>query len=76
MIRISKAILEKHPDWRDTRLNAAGIYNIKGAVSPLALGVQPIPGDAGGVLHNGQALAAQLIEQHGLAHVGAAHNGN
>ena len=58
------------------RLNAAGVYNIKGAVSPLALGIQPVTGDTGGVLHDGQALAAQLIEQHGLAHVGTAHNSN
>ena len=58
------------------RLDAAGIYNIKHAVTPLALGVQPVPGHAGGVLHDGKTLAAELVEQHGLAHIGPAHNGD
>ena len=57
------------------RLDTAGVHNVKHPVAPLALGIQPVPGDAGGVLHNGQPLAAQLVEQHGLAHVGPSHNG-
>ena len=57
-------------------LDAAGVYQIELPVPPLRLGVQPVTGDAGGVLHDGQPLAHQLIEQHGLAHVGAAHDGN
>ena len=57
------------------RLDAAGVHNVEHPVAPLALGIQPVPGDAGGVLHNGQPLAAQLVEQHGLAHVGPSHNG-
>ena len=59
-----------------TRLNAAGIHDIEGAVAPLTLGVQPVPGDTGSILYNGQPLAAELIEQHGFAHVGPAHDRN
>ena len=58
------------------RLDTAGVHDIEFAVAPLTLGVQPVPGDAGGILHNGQPLSAQLIEQHGLAHIGAAHDGD
>ena len=57
------------------RLDAAGVHQVEDPVAPLAGGVDPVPGHAGGVLHDGQPLAAQLIEQHGLAHVGAAHDG-
>ena len=45
-------------------------------VAPLTGGVDAVPGDAGGVLHDGQPPAAQLIEEHGLAHIGPAHDGN
>ena len=58
------------------RLDAAGVHNVEGPAPPLAGGVQTVPGDAGGVLHNGQPLSAQLVEQHGLAHIGPSHNGN
>ena len=58
------------------RLDAAGVHNVKGAAPPLALGVQAVPGDAGGILYDGKPLTAQLIEQHGLAHVGPAHDRN
>ena len=58
------------------RLDAAGVHQVEGAAPPLGLGVQPVAGDARRVLHDGQAFAGQLIEQHGLAHVGAAHNGH
>ena len=54
------------------RLDAAGVHNVEDPVAPLARGVQPVPGDAGGVLHDGQPLAAQLVKQHGLAHIGPA----
>ncbi len=58
------------------RLDPAGVHDVEHPVPPLALGVQPVPGDAGGVLHDGETLAAQLIEQHGLAHIGAPHDGD
>ena len=34
-----------------------------------------VAGDAGGVLDDGEALAGQFIEDGGLAHIGAAHDG-
>ena len=56
-------------------LDTAGIHDIEAAVTPVTLGVNPVPGDARGVLHDGQPLAAQLVEEHGFAHVGPAHDG-
>ena len=37
-------------------------------------GKNAVAGNARGILHNGKALAAQLIEQGGFAHVGASHH--
>ena len=57
-------------------LNAAGVHDGEGASAPLTVGVKAVARDAGGVLHDGQALPGQTVKQHGLSHVGAAHNGN
>ena len=57
-----------------SRLDAAGIHQGEGAAAPLTLAVNPVPGDARGILHDGGALAGELIEQHGLAHVGPSNN--
>ena len=45
-----------------TRLNAAGIHQVKGPSPPFRLGVQAVPSDAGGVLHDGQALSSEFIK--------------
>ena len=65
------------------RFNAAGIHQgegsaapLAGAVDPVRLPIDPVPGDAGGVLHDGGALTGELIKQHGFANVGAAYNGH
>ena len=55
-------------------LNAAGVHQQKLVAVPLAVGKNAVAGNARGVLHNGKALAAQLIEQGGFAHVGASHH--
>ena len=55
-------------------LDAAGVHQTEFASHPLALAVDTVTGDAGGVLHDGQPPADDLVEQHGLAHVGASHN--
>lgn len=57
-------------------LNAAGIHQQELVAAPLAVGEDAVAGDARGILHDGQTLAAELIEQGGLAHVGAAHHSN
>ena len=57
-------------------LDAAGVHQGEGPAAPVGLPVDAVPGDAGGVLHDGQAFSDDLIEQHGLAHVGAAHDGD
>ena len=49
---------------------------MEGAAVPLAIAVDPIAGDAGGVLHNGYAAAGEFIKEHGLAHIGAADYGD
>ena len=55
-------------------LDAAGVHQQQLAALPLAGGEDAVAGDAGGVLDDGQPLAAQFIEQGGLAHIGPAHH--
>ena len=56
------------------RLDAAGVHQQELVAAPLAVGEDAVAGDARGILHDGQTLAAELIEQGGLAHVGTAHH--
>ena len=58
------------------RLDAAGIDDVERAATPLALGIEPVARDAGRVLNDGQAAAAELIEEHGLADIRPAHDRN
>ena len=58
------------------RLDAAGIDEREFAAAPLAFAVNAVAGHAGRVLHDGQAAAAELIEEHGLADVRPAHDRN
>ena len=55
-------------------LDAAGIHQQELVAAPLAVGEDAVAGDARGILHDGQTLAAELIEQGGFAHVGASHH--
>ena len=57
-------------------LNAAGVHHVKFSAAPLALGVKPVAGDAGGVLNDGEPLSHQAVEKHGLSHIGAAYDSN
>ena len=59
-----------------TGLNAAGINQSKLAATPLTFAVNTVAGDARGIFHDGKPSANQLIEQHGLAHIRTAHDGN
>ena len=52
------------------------IHQTELAAAPLALAVNTVAGDTGGVLHDGQALTDQLIKQHGLTHIGASDDSN
>ena len=58
------------------RLNTAGVNEGQLSAAPLALAVDAVTGDAGGVLHNGAALADELVEKRAFAHIGAAHDGH
>ena len=55
-------------------LDAAGVHQQKLVAVPLAVGKNAVAGNARGILHDGQALAAEFVEQGRLAHVGAAHH--
>ena len=57
-------------------LDAAGVDEGERPAVPVRLPVDAVPGDAGGILHDGKALADELVEEHGLAHIGAAHDGH
>ena len=56
-------------------LNAAGVHQQELMAGPFAIAEDTVAGNARRVLDNGEALAGQLIENGGLAHIGAAHNG-
>ena len=57
-------------------LDAAGVDEGELPAIPVCLSVNPVPGDARGILHDRKPSADQLVKQHGLAHIRAAHNGN
>ena len=57
-------------------LDTAGVHQNELAAGPLGLTVNAVTGYAGNVLYDGHTLTDQLVEKHGLTHVGAAHNGN
>ncbi len=57
-------------------LDAAGVHQQHGVAQPLTVPVDAVPGDAGRVVHDGEALTDEFVEQGGLAHVRPAHNGH
>ena len=57
-------------------LDTAGVDKGEGPAVPVRLPIDAVPGDARGVLHNGEALSNEFVEQHGLAHIGPAHDGD
>ena len=46
------------------------------SAAPLGLAVDAVACDARRILNNGAPLAYELVEQRGLAHIGASHDGN
>ena len=56
--------------------DAAGVHDLEFAAVPVAFSIDPVAGDAGGILHDGGAPPGQFIEEHRLAHIGAADNGD
>lgn len=57
-------------------LDTAGVDKLKHPAPPFTLGIDPVPGDAGSILHNGLFPADEPVKKHGLAHIGPSHNGN
>ncbi len=57
-------------------LDAPGIDELKDPTSPFPFGINPVPRDAGGILHNGLFPANQPVKEHGFAHIGPAHDCN
>ena len=57
-------------------LVAGGVENAEGEVRDAALGLAPVAGHAGRVVHQRDLAADQAIEQRGLADIGATDNGN
>ena len=58
----------------NARFNTAGVHQQELVAGPFAIAEDAVAGNARRVLHNGEALAGQLIENGGFAHVGAAHD--
>ena len=57
-------------------LDAPGVDEGKFPSVPVGLAVDTVARNAGGVLHDGDSLPDQLVEQGGFAHVGAADDGD
>ena len=58
------------------RFDTAGIHQRKFAAAPLALAVDAVARDARRIFNDGEPLADELIKEHGLAHIGSAHDRN
>ena len=58
------------------RLDAAGIHQHKFPSAPFAGGVNAVTGHTGGVLHDGEPLPGELIEQGGFTDIRTPHDGN
>ena len=58
------------------RLYAAGIHQHKFPSAPFAGGVNAVTGHTGGVLHDGEPLPGELIEQGGFTDIRTPHDGN
>ena len=58
------------------RLYAAGIHQHKFLSAPFAGGVNAVTGHTGGVLHDGEPLPGELIEQGGFTDIRPPHNSN
>ena len=54
-------------------LNAAGINQQELMAAPFAITENTVAGNAGLVVHDGQALTHQLIEKCGLSHIRASY---
>ncbi len=57
-----------------SRLDTAGIHDLKGPSAPFGIGIQPVPRDARRILYNGKALARQPVEQLGFADIRSSDN--
>ena len=57
-------------------LDTAGIHQTEGAAIPVTFTVDAVTSHTGSILHDGKTLADDFVEQHGLAHIRAAHNGD
>ena len=55
-------------------LQPAGVYESEHAAAPLAVRLHPVPRHAGLVFDDGYPVADQLVEQRGLADIGASDN--
>ena len=55
------------------KLNAPGVNHGELMVQPLGIHIDAVTGDAGHIVHDGDALLANLVEQGGLAYIGAPH---
>ena len=56
--------------------DTAGIHQAELAAVPIGLSINAVTGDTGSILHDGEAPADDLVEQHGLAHVGPSDDSN
>ena len=72
--RLPTHLLEQH--ILAARIDTTGINQGELSAQPFHIGIHPVPGNAGGILHDADALPGDLIKESGFAHVGAAHNGH
>ena len=73
-LRLTAHLFEQ--DVVRARLDAAGVDQREFVVQPLAVRVDAVAGDAGGVLHDGDAPSGDLVEEGGFADVRPADHGD
>src|SRR5699024_3014976 len=63
-------------DALDVGIPAAGVLHPEALATPVGDVGDAVAGDAGEILHDGLAAPDEPVDQRGLAHVGAAHDGD
>ena len=56
------------------RLDAPGIHQGKGMLQPSRLPVDAVPGNAGGILYDGDAFSDDPVKKGGFSNIGTAHH--
>ena len=66
----------REDDIPGIRLDSAGIYYGKIVIQPGDIGINPVSGNTGRILHNGNPLTRQGVKKRRFSHIRSAHDGH